>query len=151
MIRRMGIENIFELTADAICVTTNGIVKSNGDLVMGAGIAKEANGLFHVARILGQNVRQSGNHVYACGHVKYDDNEFELVSYPTKHDWRDPSDMDLIRQSAKELKALADRRSWNVIVIPPVGCGLGGLDINDVAYELNQILDNRFIMYVRQG
>lgn len=39
---------------EAVCITTNGIVKKNGCAVMGAGIAKEANMRFSgLARNLG--------------------------------------------------------------------------------------------------
>jgi len=34
--------------ADYRCVTTNGVVKPNGKLVMGAGVALDAKRLFHI-------------------------------------------------------------------------------------------------------
>ena len=54
--------NIFDYIGkvDAICITTNGTIKSNGELVMGAGVAKEFydkyNKKFHIAQILAQKI-----------------------------------------------------------------------------------------------
>lgn len=59
-------KNIFDEQGDAVCVTTNGIVKANGEAVMGAGIAKEAN-RYNLARELGTRLRAGGNHCYMIG------------------------------------------------------------------------------------
>lgn len=52
-------QNIFDLPDaphTAVCVTTNGIVKRNGQAVMGKGIAKEADMRFHVSDLLGKKL-----------------------------------------------------------------------------------------------
>ena len=55
MLELKGNYDIFALPKDgeAMCVTTNGIVKSNGHAVMGAGIAKTANETFQLSEKLG--------------------------------------------------------------------------------------------------
>ena len=140
-----NVKNIFDETGDAVCVTTNGVVKANGKAVMGAGIAKEANMRYHIAAQLGHKLRTSGNHCYDLG--SYDGKN--LVSFPTKYDWRNDSDIELIKQSCKELVQLVDRNGWNTVLLPPVGCGCGKLDFNIIKTMLEQLLDDRFVLCVR--
>lgn len=135
--------NIFDIRdADAICVTTNGVVKSNGELVMGAGIAKQFAVRYPgLALRLGYWVRKSGNHVIA------DVEDYpgpQVVTFPTKHHWQDPSDLGLIQQSARELKDLCTTMGWTKVVLPRVGTGLGQLPWTQVKAVLDPILDDRF-------
>ena len=139
------VKNIFDETADAVCVTTNGIVKANGEAVMGAGIAKEANLRYNLAKSLGEMLRNKGNHCYVMGVF---DNK-NIVTFPTKNRWKEDSSIDLIRQSCNELNQLADEYGWQTVLIPPVGCGCGRLEFNTVKTMLEQLLDNRFILCVR--
>lgn len=109
----------------AICVTTNGIVKRGGRLVMGGGMAKQF--LDRYPRLdfaLGHHVSKWGN---VPGVVRA--NTPHIVSFPTKNDYRDASPLDLIEASAATLVALADvhSHSWaNGILTTRPGCGLGG-------------------------
>ena len=139
------VRNIFDEPGDAVCVTTNGIVKTNGEAVMGAGIAKEANVRYGVAAILGKKISAGGNHCYVLG--KFDHKN--LVSFPTKYDWRADSSLELIEQSCRELVELADNNHWHVILLPMVGCGCGKLDSNTVINLLASLLDDRFILCIR--
>lgn len=137
--------NIWRLVgiADAICVTTNAIVKSNGALTMGAGIAKEA--VMHFPGIqfnLGKAVQQFGN-IPVIGTVK---EGTRIVSFPTKNDWKDPSDMFLIKRSAEALVDMANRFNWKYIALPRLGCGLGGLQWEDVSKILSPLFDDRFVI-----
>ena len=65
-------------TADAICFTSNGVVKSNGELVMGAGVAKAFADKYPGASFyFGQWVSKVGNKLFAM------DNKPMVVSFPT--------------------------------------------------------------------
>ena len=122
------------------CVTTNGIVKPNGSLVMGAGVAKEAARRFpELPHLLGQLVDEKGNHVFII-------EKFGIASFPTKHNWKNNSDMDLIVQSCRELKWLS--KKWDYVLLPRVGCGLGGLEWdNQVKPVVGSYLDDdKFIV-----
>lgn len=145
--------DIFRITDDtntAVCVTTNGMVKRDGDAVMGAGIAKQANQLFKCSRTLGGLLTTHGNHVFNLGVVHAYGKFYNLFTFPTKHDWRDGSDITLITQSAKELVQLCNQLNIHTCYLPPVGCGLGGLDWNtQVKPVLEPILDDRFIIVIR--
>lgn len=154
MVEQFATTNIFaapKRTSEAICITTNGIVKRDGHAVMGAGIAKQANILFHCSRDLGNLLRACGNHAfhlglkYAYGHM------YHVFSFPTKHNWRDNSNLDLIRQSAEELVELCNQHRITTCYLPPAGCGLGSLDWEtQVKPVLAPILDDRFIIILRQ-
>jgi O-acetyl-ADP-ribose deacetylase (regulator of RNase III) len=130
-------------TADAICFTSNGIVKSNGELVMGAGVAKAFKERWPILpAIIGSMVKHSGNRVYQ---VRYDvSNWLHLVSFPTKHHWNNPSDLALIKKSARELVELANQLNWTKVYLPRPGVGLGGLDWNVVKAAIEPLLDDRF-------
>lgn len=133
--------NIFEVDADAICVTTNGCVKANGELVMGAGIAKQFADRFpELPWMLGQQVKAYGNEVRM---VETDD-DFIVLSIPTKEHWKDPSTMALIEKSIRRLVEVVDWHGWQKVVLPRPGCGLGGLKWEDVKAVIEPILDDRF-------
>lgn len=55
-----------------------------------------------------------------------------VVNFPTKDDWRKPSEYDYIEKGLAGLRTKMDE--WGVlsIAIPPLGCGLGSLDWNKV-------------------
>lgn len=140
-----GTANIFDIKCDAVCVTTNGIVKSNGEAVMGAGIAKEADARYNLAASLGKNLHMNGNHCYHMG--SYDDKD--IITFPTKNHWKDDSSLELIIQSCKELVSLTDVCGYSTVYLPPVGCGCGKLDWNTVEQAISPYLDDRFVIYMR--
>lgn len=134
----------------AVCITTNGIVKRDGHAVMGAGIAKQANQMFNLSEKLGKLLKIHGNHTLYMGTVHAYGKFYSLFTFPTKHDWRNNSDIMLITQSAKELVALCDKLNIHTCYLPPVGCGLGGLDWEtQVKPVLEPILDDRFIIVIK--
>lgn len=142
-------KNIFDLPVsekEAVCVTTNGMVKRNGFAVMGAGIAREADLRFGLSAKLGQYLRAYGNRTFYMGAYQ----NKAIICFPTKHNWRDSSDLALIRESAENLVRMCDNRGITKCYLPPVGCGLGGLDWDtQVAPLLNSILDDRFVIVFR--
>lgn len=153
--------NIFDYVGkvDAICITTNGAIKSNGELVMGAGVAKEFydkyNSKYQIARILAQKIYRgpklpnlhivdsSQNICYRCIEDK-DNFGTNVISFPTKNHFQDKGDIELIKQSAKRMVWIADHYGLNKIIIPSPGTGCGQLSKEEVYNELNKILDNRF-------
>jgi len=143
--------DIFELQADAIGITTNGIVRKNGNAIMGAGVAKAANDRYPgIDQRLGKYLRQYGNRVFILHRAStspWEDEPRELFSFPTKEHWRHPSSLELIERSAKQLVDLADKRDWQQVILPQPGCGLGGLDWQQqVRPLLAEIWDQRFII-----
>jgi hypothetical protein len=140
--------DLWEINADARCITTNGIIKKNGDAVMGAGLAKEAAIRYpQLPLLLGSALFSAGNRVHLLLPMKQTDWHHNwLVSFPTKNDWKDKSDMDLIAKSCKELVRMSDNMRWRKVLLPRVGCGLGQLSWDDVRVVLEEFLDNRFVV-----
>lgn len=67
-----------------------------------------------------------------------------IASFPVKHHWREPADLALIRRSAYQLVALADKFGYSRVVLPRTGAGNGRLVWRDVRPTLAEVLDNRF-------
>lgn len=129
--------------ADIVCVTTNGIVKNNGELVMGGGCAKSfKDRIPNLPTILGEKVKLKGNICLVAGSIE---NTY-IVSFPTKHHYKDNSDLDLIIQSAKRIVQIADYYKAQKIYIPSPGTGLGNLPKEVVYKALESILDDRFVL-----
>jgi len=51
-----------------------------------------------------------------------------IINFPTKRHWRDKSRLDDIAAGLVALVAAVERLGIRAIAIPPLGCGLGGLD-----------------------
>lgn len=134
--------DIWEYTrnCDWLCITTNGIVKKNGRAVMGRGIALQAKRRFpYIDLVLAERIRSRGNVVSPL--VKAEN--YWILSFPTKHHWRTPSDIDLIRRSAEQLKQHFDEQEKKpLVVMPRPGCGNGQLEWSDVKRVIEPILDD---------
>jgi hypothetical protein len=73
-----------------------------------------------------------------------------IVLFPTKDDWRKPSQLDWIKQGLVELAVSCNsdyhgyvqwRKQTRNIHIPKLGCGLGGLEWADVRKIVEQFAD----------
>lgn len=153
----------------AVCVTTNGFIKKNGENVMGAGCAKQAADYFpEIPYLLGKKLKQYGNVVQTIRHFE----GVAIVAFPTKPEvnsylndvnevvahmrhvykdegcvvpgWACKAMLDIIKRSAEELVKLTDKHGWKKVVLPRPGCSNGGLDWKDVKPVLKGILDGRF-------
>ncbi|TLM65904.1 MAG: ADP-ribose-binding protein [Deltaproteobacteria bacterium] len=120
-----------------VAITTNGYVTRDGRAVLGHGVARQAGERFpHLASELGEAIRTGENHVHPLSNG--------LVSFPVEDSpWSLP-DLQLIGRSARELRELADRRQWPLVVVPRPGCGGGGLSWRDVKPLLAGYFDGRF-------
>lgn len=126
--------------ADAVCVTTNGIVKSDGRLVMGAGVALAfANKWPELSRDLGGFVEDEGNIV---NYVEYLNCPM-IISFPTKHHYREGSDIGLIKRSALQLMEIIEEFQLSRVYLPRPGTGLGKLSWETVRKAISSLLDNR--------
>lgn len=136
-------ENIFNTanTYDAICVTTNGICKKDGRLVMGAGVARQFRDNYPgIDHTLGKKVTTYGNIPFLIYSKKQ-----AIISFPTKYDWKNKSNIDLIKNSAETLVKIATSRYWTRVALPAPGVGRGGLSWTKEVYPvLKPILDDRF-------
>lgn len=136
-------------TTEAVGITTNGVIDKNGNAVMGKGIALQAKNLFHCEAMLGSYLKQYGNRCFNLGKYKRDNEVFTLFSFPTKHHWKEDSDVTLICKSAEQLVEMCNKFNITKCYLPPVGCGAGNLKWNNVEPWLSVILDDRFIVVFR--
>ena len=127
------------------CITTNGVVKKNGELVMGAGVALQAKERYpQLPSLLGSYVKRSGNMVYYF-------KDLNIASFPTKNNWKDKSDIQLIIKSCIQLNMLLESLNEDnfnhfscYAVLSRPGCGKGGLDWEkEVKPVISKILSDR--------
>ncbi len=138
---------------DAICFTSNGVVKSNGELVMGAGVALAfARRFTRLPRYAGECVRRNGNicqlvYSFPKGLEIPKDGFLYVIAFPTKNHWKDPSDLNLIVKSSKELMLGIEFMNIKRVALPRPGCQNGGLDWEkQVKPEIEGILDDRVVV-----
>lgn len=121
-----------------VAVTTNGIIKKNGELVMGKGIALQAAQRFpDIPARLGKAVKAYGNFTFYM-------EDHRIMSFPTKDHWKDHSDLIIIKASAVNAMILAKHFNLSHVFLTPPGCGNGGLHWAQVEPIISPILDNRF-------
>lgn len=161
---------------DALCITTNGFVKNNGNAVMGRGCAKMAAARWpELPAKLGEHIRTIGNTVGVLKVVEHEGRGVSIINFPVKPSqkrfnsieernagcvqhmvgrwgtgdltipgWAVKADINLIRESARELAHLTSMMNWQKVILPRPGCGAGELDWADVLPVLQDILDDRF-------
>ena len=158
--------DLFQQDCDAICITTNGFLKKNGEAVMGRGCALTACKLWpNMKKLVGHALHHNGNKPTVVKQIK----RYDIVTFPVKpasivyngsnivgHQrkyfdvgdtvpgWAAKASLEIIEQSAHALVQLADEHGWDTVVIPRPGCGAGELGWPQVKPVLEPILDDRF-------
>ena len=125
--------DIFESNADAIINTVNCVG------VMGAGLAKQFKERYP---------HNYTNYANACKTGKVEIGKMYIpnvlspnkiiVNFPTKKHWRSPSQLSYIDDGLTALREYIDSAPIQSIAIPPLGCGLGGLNWQDDVHPLIQ-------------
>lgn len=129
----------FHTAIAPVCITTNIMLNKKGELVMGAGVAKQAKLRFpDLPAYAGRAVKSYGDVTIFCPHP------YDLFLFPTKYDWRNPSEPALIQNSAFGLRVLVDKLGYKNVYMTQPGCGNGGLNWNQVEPLLKPYLDDRF-------
>lgn len=153
-------DSIFEEKTDAICITTNGQVLTDGRAAMGGGCAGVCARKYPQTAIrLGMCLKNFGtNQPFVIGALDKEGRYLEptmkliknrrfkclIFSFPTIDRILDGAKLDLIERSAQELKVLVDRFELKGVVVPRMGVGIGGLSWGDVKPVVEPYLDNRF-------
>lgn len=120
------------------CITTNGFIKKSGEAVLGRGCAKEAADRFKdLPKKLGTKLAMDGNNVHYFP-------EYDLITFPVKHHWREPADPILIKRSAKQLRDIATITSI-YFILPRPGCKNGQLEWSEVKKVIEGILPDNVI------
>lgn len=153
-------ETIYEDDVDAICITTNGMYLKDGRAAMGGGCAGVCAKLWPESAFrLGKCLKNFLTNVpFVIGALDADglyiepslkiikEKKFKtlIFSYPTIDNLMDGAKLNLIENSAKELKVLVDRFGLKGVVCPRPGVGIGGLNWGDVKTVIEPYMDDRF-------
>lgn len=130
--------SIFETTNNFV-ITTNPIIKQNGEVVMGAGIAKQARDkFFYLAHDFGLVLERDG---YSnVGYInKY--NGTNIWWFMVKNHWGSNAQLDIIQDSTTELAYIA-RHSADRFDLNFPGIGNGKLQRDLVLPYLRPLPDN---------
>lgn len=135
--------NIFDLNTEAITNTVNCVG------VMGKGLALAfknkypGNFKFYKDMCMANKVRPGEVLIYPFTLNIIDGNNPKyIVNFPTKRHWKDNSILQDIEDGLKDLKNKIIEMKIESIAIPPLGCGLGGLNWNIVKEKIiNELND----------
>lgn len=137
------VADLWSFPADLRVVTTNGVVGTSGNLIMGAGVAKKAMQVHPwLPATLGAWVKEHGN-------VPFIDVEAGIITLPTKHHWKDDSDINLIVSSVERVVVLVNALPFpeeRRVAMTRPGCGNGRLQWSDVKDAIKHLLDDRFFV-----
>ena len=78
--------------------------------------------------------------VYATGATPEENNGKIIINFPTKKHWKDPSRYEYIDKGLDSLRHFLDFYYPESVAIPPLGCGLGGLEWNKVKQMIEEKL-----------
>lgn len=128
------------------------VIPVNGVGVMGAGLAKAAahccpEMYYHYqqeCRAGRISLQQLGSYRATTGEL--------WIYYPTKGHWRERSDMAQVCALLPQLRETAKALGAETILVPPLGCGLGGLDKGEVYARVREVFaeDNRFLWLLEE-
>lgn len=142
MIERQG--DLWTTEADFIVVPINWTTRHDGTAVMGAGVALQAKQRYpRLERHIGDFLLEFDTPTVFT--LPTWEGLTPLIAFPTKRFFKRPSTLKLVEQSARELPLLVEPH--HTVVLPRVGCGLGGLDWEtQVRPILAEALDDRFLV-----
>lgn len=118
--------NIFDSNAQALVNTVNTVG------VMGKGIALQFKKEF--PKNYKKYVKACKDKSFSIGKLLVIDDESIytgrkiIINFPTKKNWRNPSEYSYIEEGLNQLVELIQQKSIKSIAIPPLGAGNGGLD-----------------------
>ncbi len=117
--------NILDSTAYALINTVNTVG------VMGKGIAlqfkKAYPNNFKAYELASKNKSVSVGKMFVTKDYNADSGEKLIINFPTKTDWRKPSEYKYIEDGLNDLIKVIEENNVKSIAIPPLGAGNGGL------------------------
>lgn len=144
--------DILKAKADVLVNTVNCVG------VMGRGIALQFKKAFPEVFRAYEAACKRGDVVPGTVQV-YDLNRFEpphyVINLPTKKHWRGKSRMEYVEAGLEALVAELRRLDVSSVAVPPLGCGLGGLDWEDVRPRIERAFEElpgvRVLLYEPKG
>ena len=78
----------------------------------------------------------------------YQEKNFLIINFPTKNKWREKSKIEYIVIGLRKLKEEIIKKGIKSVAIPPLGAGNGGLNWNEVKFEINRgLLDMEDVVF----
>ncbi|MFZ5651968.1 MAG: type II toxin-antitoxin system antitoxin DNA ADP-ribosyl glycohydrolase DarG [Bacillota bacterium] len=127
--------NLFEIDAEALVNTVNCVG------VMGKGIALQFKQAFpnnfteYQKECRAQNIKPGKMFTVPTGKII---NPKYIINFPTKRHWKEKSKLSDIEAGLKDLINEIKRLNIKSIAVPPLGCGNGGLQWNDVRIQIEK-------------
>ncbi len=118
--------DLLDAPADAICNPVN----LTG--VMGRGLALQFRRRWPSSFLAYRDALRSGDLGRGLVHAHRLPDGRHVLHCPTKVHWRDPSPIALVRSTIDAIGPCCTEYEIGSVAVPPLGCGLGGLDRNDV-------------------
>jgi len=146
--------NILEISCNALFIPTNGNIGKNGRAIMGKGLALQVAEKYpHIPLKLGIQLKIKNHVIWELYNPqKHHFYEGILYSFPTKYNWWEKANIGLIENSLKEVERLCNIFPyWEKVLLPKVGCGLGGLDWRNQVFPLIEKIiseKNKKIIYI---
>jgi len=134
--------NIWDYKCTVICITTNSIVRTDGALVMGRGIAKQCVDRNPGIQFkFGEVVKKNGSIMQIT--TLMDQGSLRLLAlFPVKWHWKQSARLSIIDKSARDLSEYANFNPNAIFILPRPGCGNGNLLWEDVKPRIERILPN---------
>jgi len=130
--------DILKAKADALVNTVNTVG------VMGRGIALQFSKAFPEVFKAYEAACKRGD-VRVGEVLSYDLNRFEqphyVINVPTKKHWRGKSRMEYVESGLRALVEEVKKLGITSVAVPPLGCGLGGLDWADVRPRIEEAFE----------
>lgn len=132
--------DIFDQDVDALVNPVNCVG------VMGAGLAKQFK--IRYPNMFNWYKKECENDQFNIGEILYyfsSEDKKWIINFPTKKHWKDQSTLEYIEEGLKGLCVdLVFEKNIEIdsIAIPALGCGLGGLNWNDVKKLIYEYLSN---------
>lgn len=115
--------------------------------VMGKGLALQFKEKYPLNFKLYNNACKNNKVQIGIMYVTRENNKI-IINFPTKKHWRNPSKIEYINSGLDSLILLIQQNNIKSVSIPPLGCGCGGLNWDEVKQLIIQklsILDNVII------
>jgi len=111
--------------------------------VMGRGVALQFKKAFpenfraYARACQGGEVKLGAMFVFETGTLT---NPRTIINFPTKRHWRGNSRIEAVEAGLKDLVCVVNARGIRSMAVPPLGCGLGGLDWKIVRPRIEEAL-----------
>lgn len=110
--------------------------------VMGLGLAKDCKERHPDVYKDYRKACKSGNFNINTLKLYMIKDDFAILLFPTKYEWREYSRIEWVEDNLKKLGTCLSRSPIDVFHVPPIGCGAGGLDYNEVRPMIEHYLNH---------